>query len=182
MNIASIWQPEMVNRLRGLHADGLSGSQMAAALNTEFKASFTRNAIIGKLHRIGLHNVRPPFTPEQRAERRNTGKRLARRPASPRRTSQPPRPLTPLDLADDMTPDAVRDLPPDSSAFAVTFEQLAAPHCRFPIGDSASLETLTFCGADKMAEGPYCPRHFRLTHTRATRQSSVRWAPSWRVA
>lgn len=48
------WTDPIVARLRELHAQGLSCSRAAKALNTEFKTAFSRSAIIGKLNRLGL--------------------------------------------------------------------------------------------------------------------------------
>jgi len=44
------WTDERVELLRKLWSDGLSASQVAAELG----AGITRNAVIGKIHRLGL--------------------------------------------------------------------------------------------------------------------------------
>lgn len=46
--------PKRVARLAELHGKGYSGGQIAKVLSAEFDASFSRNAIIGKVHRLGL--------------------------------------------------------------------------------------------------------------------------------
>lgn len=166
------WTDAKIARLKVLHAEGgLSAAEMAYRMNRDFHTSFSRNAIIGKLHRIGLRTTRPQRTAEEIAERKNEQRRV-------RRAAQR-KPL--LDHAEDIMQAEPCDLPPDSSEFAVTFAQLAEPHCRWPIGDPSS-DDLRYCGAEKMADGPYCARHHRLAYTRPTRQSSARWAPTWRVA
>ncbi|NBU29555.1 MAG: GcrA cell cycle regulator, partial [Caulobacteraceae bacterium] len=44
------WTDERVNTLRTLWAEGLSASQIAKQLG----GGVTRNAVIGKVHRLGL--------------------------------------------------------------------------------------------------------------------------------
>ena len=50
----SQWNDETVARLDALTKVGKSASQVAAIINAEFGTTFTRNAIIGKSHRVGL--------------------------------------------------------------------------------------------------------------------------------
>lgn len=45
-----VWSVEAVERLKALHAQGLSGSELASRLG----GGLTRSAIFGKLHRLGL--------------------------------------------------------------------------------------------------------------------------------
>ena len=58
-----MWTEERNSRLRVLHSEGLSASQIARALNAEFGMDKTRNAIIGKLHRFGLKGHRQYVRP-----------------------------------------------------------------------------------------------------------------------
>ena len=45
-----VWSEKVVERLKALHAQGLSGSELASRLG----GRLTRSAIFGKLHRLGL--------------------------------------------------------------------------------------------------------------------------------
>lgn len=47
----NIWTDEAVTRLQALWETGMSAAQIADRLNTEFEATWSRNAVIGKLHR-----------------------------------------------------------------------------------------------------------------------------------
>lgn len=49
-----IWPPHRVERLKVLCADGFSAAEIAKRLRDEGAAGVTRNAVIGKLHRLGL--------------------------------------------------------------------------------------------------------------------------------
>lgn len=56
------WTEPRIDRLKALLAEGLGASEIALALG-----GVTRNAIIGKTHRLGLAGRRPPSPPGQRA-------------------------------------------------------------------------------------------------------------------
>jgi hypothetical protein len=60
------WTPERVSQLREMWGEGFSGSDVAKA------TGMTRNAVLGKLHRLGLLGKVGPrvvLTPEQQQER-----------------------------------------------------------------------------------------------------------------
>lgn len=54
---ASPWTEPVDIRLRALHAEGLSNAQIAAALTREVGKVFSRNAVIGRVTRLGLQKV-----------------------------------------------------------------------------------------------------------------------------
>ena len=59
------WTDERVETLKKLWAEGLSASQIAAALG-----GVTRNAVIGKVHRLGLSGrVKSPSSGAPRARK-----------------------------------------------------------------------------------------------------------------
>lgn len=63
------WPPERIEQLKALAADGLSASQIAGKLG-----GVSRNAVIGKLHRMNLRGLaRAPgqrYSPEETAARK----------------------------------------------------------------------------------------------------------------
>jgi hypothetical protein len=63
-----VWRDEVIDTLRKLQAEGLSASQIALHLNQAFEISLTRNAVIGKLHRMGLSSGKRPDAAEPRAQ------------------------------------------------------------------------------------------------------------------
>jgi hypothetical protein len=82
------WTEHRVNELKRLVADGLSASQISAA----FGDGCTKNAVIGKCHRIGLRlsdNNGRPLVPVPRQPRPR-----AQVPLQPIDISWPPQPLT----------------------------------------------------------------------------------------
>lgn len=65
-----------------------------------------------------------------------------------------------FDVVEVNEPAPVFELPPDHSEFAVSFEDVRADQCRWPLGrDDAPT---TYCGSPK-SHGSYCARHFSVS-------------------
>ena len=69
------WTDEVIAELKDLWAAGPSCSQIATALNKKFRTTYSRNAVIGKVTRLGLEGrgrasappgVRPKSAPKHR--------------------------------------------------------------------------------------------------------------------
>lgn len=135
------WTEDRENELKNLWTEGFSATQIARALG-----GVTRNAVIGKVHRLGLAGRTSP----SRAER-------PRVPAAPRvsvRMEVPPPP-----------PPPVEDEPPlalDDGNFA-TVLTVNDRMCRWPIGDPSENE-FHFCGRKPKAGSPYCEAHARKAY------------------
>lgn len=72
------WTTANIERLKSLHAQGLSNSQIAAELGT------TRNTVIGKLSRLSLSNPdRDPVWTEEKIGRVKAGPELQDLPPQP---------------------------------------------------------------------------------------------------
>ncbi|HUF86830.1 MAG TPA: GcrA family cell cycle regulator, partial [Thermohalobaculum sp.] len=76
------WTDERVEKLKELWAEGVSASQIAKTLG-----GVTRNAVIGKVHRLGLSNRasagQPPAEDAKPAEKPAAAARAARPAAAP---------------------------------------------------------------------------------------------------
>ena len=142
------WTDERVEILKKLWLEGLSASQIAKQLG-----GVTRNAVIGKVHRLGLSGRATPSQPA-----RTTFK-----------TPRPPRPMTSMQAprrpverhahpAPAPRPPAYVELP--GTATVLT---LGAHMCKWPIGDPAT-EDFTFCGRRSESEGPYCVHHAQVAY------------------
>src|SRR6202789_4739241 len=84
------WTDERVDMLRRLWLDGLSASQIAKQLG-----GVTRNAVIGKFHRLGLSGRAAPSQPQRPVFRAPRAPRPVMVGAAPRRAeahSTPPSP------------------------------------------------------------------------------------------
>jgi GcrA cell cycle regulator len=151
------WTDERVDLLRKLWLDGLSASQIAA----ELSRGITRNAVIGKVHRLGLSGrVKAPAaaTPRQRT------RAPAPRPASPRTAA----PMSRGNLAVAFRPmEAPEPLPVEDVVIPmsemVEIMDLRESMCRWPVGDPTTPE-FRFCGSRTPAAGPYCMHHARIAY------------------
>jgi GcrA cell cycle regulator len=144
------WTDERVDTLKKLWLDGLSASQIAKQLG-----GVTRNAVIGKVHRLGLSGRAAPSHPS-----RTTFKA----PRPPRPISTPaPRPVRAIEPRAHHAP-AVRSAPFVELPGTATVLTLGAHMCKWPIGDPTSTD-FTFCGRRAGDDGvPYCVDHARLAY------------------
>jgi len=54
MKFENLWTDEMVAQLNAMWVEGHSGTQIANAINATHGKNLSRNAVIGKAHRLGL--------------------------------------------------------------------------------------------------------------------------------
>ena len=143
------WTDERVETLKKLWLDGLSASQIAKQLG-----GVTRNAVIGKVHRLGLSGRATPSQPQRPIFKAPRTPRPAVSAApAPRRTIEPI-----LQAAQPAAPAYHPEEP--GSATVLT---LGAHMCKWPIGDPSS-DAFTFCGRRSDREGPYCVDHARIAY------------------
>ncbi|MEZ5912260.1 MAG: GcrA family cell cycle regulator [Paracoccaceae bacterium] len=175
------WTDERVELLKKMWTEGQSASQIAKELG-----GVTRNAVIGKVHRLGLSNRvgGAPVKDEKPAPKAEAApKTAAKAEASPRAEAKPaaaekPAPATPqpANVARRPIVPAGQPLPPQPSANEISPEALASVRevekkarkltlmeltertCKWPIGDPAT-EDFWFCGLPSQAGKPYCEAH-----------------------
>jgi GcrA cell cycle regulator len=145
------WTEERVAELKKLWAEGHSASQIAKRLG-----SVTRNAVIGKVHRLGLSGRATPSRPVKRPPR------LARpKPQHmPRQAradgSMPAREPAPLVETEAFV--EPQRLPNGDMVSVLTVKDSM---CKWPIGDPAE-QTFGFCGRASDGASPYCAEHARV--------------------
>jgi GcrA cell cycle regulator len=138
------WTDERVILLKNLWQDGLSASQIAKQLG-----GVTRNAVIGKVHRLNLSGRATPSAPHRTVYK------------APR----PPRPVSaiPQRIAEPVAaPQQAAYRCIDEEPGTATVISLGAHMCKWPIGDPA-LDTFTFCGR-RTGDGPYCEQHAQVAY------------------
>lgn len=140
------WNEERVTLLRKLWAEGLSASQIAKQLG-----GVTRNAVIGKVHRLGLAGRATPSRPAKRPVR--TARPRIVGPTSPRMRPQMTSPAVPMPQLD---PIRLGD------GKTVSVLTLTESMCKFPIGDPTDAD-FAFCGRSS-SFGVYCADHARVTY------------------
>jgi GcrA cell cycle regulator len=158
------WTDEIVEQLKQHWIDGKSASQIAGLLGN----GVTRNAVIGKVHRLGLAGR--DKTPSASIPRpRRMAPPPVHRVAGPRlSSSQAPRmirgatafALAPETLAELEQPEFESVVLPMS--LRVTIVELKESMCRWPLGDPATSE-FRYCGSPT-ASGPYCAYHGGLAY------------------
>lgn len=143
------WTEERVEMLRDLWSQGLSASQVAAKIG-----DISRNAIIGKVHRLGLQGRDKPAAP---------GATRTNRPDSPRRIKPRVRVVSnqqtftePKQRPAKSDYDA-KEFEPIEGATPVRYMDLRPCHCRWPVGDLDG-EMLS-CGLQRAPERAYCAEH-----------------------
>ena len=165
------WTDDRVETLKRMWGEGQSASAIAKELG-----GVTRNAVIGKVHRLGLSNrideaepapataePRPEPVPEPAEARAEPADEPSTQPAytpQPRRTIVPAgQPLPPQPSANEISPEAlasVREV--EKKARRLTLMELTERTCKWPIGDPAT-EKFWFCGLPAQAGKPYCEAH-----------------------
>jgi len=142
------WTDERVELLKKLWQDGLSASQIAKQLG-----GVTRNAVIGKVHRLGLSGRATPSKPQRTTFKApRPARALTSSPSAPRRLAEP--------VAHHPAPAPVRYV--DEAPGTATVLTLGAHMCKWPIGDPAT-EGFTFCGKGSH-DGPYCDAHAQIAY------------------
>lgn len=150
------WSDDRVEQLKKLWEAGLSASQIAAELG-----NVTRNAVIGKVHRLGLSGrAKSPATAAPR-------QRKAARPAQPMmRVARPvARGNTALaqvfEVEAEPDPVAFDNVVPMNQRLSLL--ELNEATCHWPVGDPSSPDFF-FCGGNALAGLPYCAQHSRVAY------------------
>ncbi|MGB3720297.1 MAG: GcrA cell cycle regulator [Proteobacteria bacterium] len=153
------WTDERVEQLKRLWAEGLSASQIASRLG-----GVTRNAVIGKIHRLGLSGrATTSRTKSHRSRPRPNTVPTAKRTAKTRfaGVGNPAlRALYQPEVESFVPPAEEIEIPVHERK---TLQQLTESSCRWPIGDPQS-EDFHFCNRTKVPGLPYCEVHARRAY------------------
>ena len=174
------WTCERVERLSRLWLEGMSASQIAADLGE----GVSRNAVIGKVHRLGLSGRAANAGPDAVL----AGDELP----APVQCAAAPAPAPTAEVAidedDEIQPEVEHEVLPVPVAIdlgalrpremalptsgRVTILELGATMCRWPLGDPTSAE-FRFCGCRVVNGLPYCPEHARVAFQPVTDRRRV---------
>jgi len=176
------WSDDRVELLKRLWGEGQSASQIAKELG-----GVTRNAVIGKVHRLGLSNrngsaqasnAASAATPEAETPKpaAKPAPKPAAKPAAPAQSAaEDAAPATPAVRVKAIIP-AGQPLPPQPSANEIdpaalakvseiekkakrlTLMELTERTCKWPVGDPAT-DDFWFCGLPVQTGKPYCEAH-----------------------
>lgn len=171
--LTSGWTDERIEFLKKRWADGASASVIADELGP-----FSRSAVIGKVHRLGLDYRKTVTIREAGVDRRVFGSRAPggrmvkrrRMTASFNDASLSVEQQEEIRKQNALIAEALKaevvDLAAELRAKAVTFAQLDKPHCKWPYGDPRKPD-FVFCGCGRMPGSPYCAPHTRIASGRA---------------
>ncbi len=157
------WTEDRMQALSELWAQGLSASQIAMRLG-----GVTRNAVIGKAHRMGLQCRPSPIRSgggSSRSRRRAADRRAASRVLATTVTGQ--------GLFDDMPfddPSEIERLPEPPLPAAMRSTAVTAvpasgdgPPCLWPIGDPGA-DNFHFCNGPAVPGRSYCDTHCAVAY------------------
>ena len=166
------WTDEKVELLRQLWLDGRSASQISAALGQ----GLTRNAVIGKVHRLGLAGrakTSSPASPGSGTPRAAPPRRMAPRTASGSSGcgggsgGHVVHGNTVMALMHDTVaeaqPSRVKEDVVVPMSLRVTIVELNEAMCRWPLGDPTSGD-FRYCGSPAPGAAPYCTYHGKLAY------------------
>ena len=149
-SVKSGWTKERSEKLRELWKTGLSCSKIAAKMG-----GITRNAVIGKAHRLGLESRPSPVTFSDGSDR--TMRRRVTKAHKEINTVVAP-------LFDDAPTRRVTPVIIGSSTAT----------CQWPHGNVGE-PGFGFCGSASDAGRPYCAKHVKLAYLPPRPRSPKRW-------
>jgi GcrA cell cycle regulator len=171
------WTDERVELLRKLWSDGLSASQIAAQLG-----GVSRNAVIGKVHRLKLSSRgRATAAPvrQKKTVHAPSAVKQAPRAAAPMRAMPVSIGATALQTQFDVEPAVARHVVRAVENVVVPISrrlqliQLSERTCKWPNGDPLT-EDFNFCGNEAADSGPYCAYHSRIAFQPASERRRQR--------
>ena len=136
------WTDERISLLKKLWGEGKTAAEIAKELG-----GVTRNAVIGKAHRLKLSNRVSPI-------QQNTKK-----PAAP---VAKPAPVVSTERK------IQKIIEQDNLRRGVDMLDLGPRMCRWPLGDPRD-ENFSFCGGHNLEGLPYCADHAKVAYQAATR-------------
>jgi GcrA cell cycle regulator len=138
------WTESRVIRLRYLREQGLSASQIGVELGV------TRNAVIGKLHRLGLNAA-------ESSEQREARRAAANARCAKYRASKGAKVRARIEV----------EAPQAPQSLELTLETIQSDQCRFIAGDP--LAGGTYCGHPVAEDGlSWCQYHYGLVYEPTT--------------
>jgi GcrA cell cycle regulator len=153
------WTPARIDQLKQLWSEGKSASQIASIMG-----GTTRNAVIGKVHRLGLGGRKTVATARRVKPAPAPASIGAPRPAAPSaaqvRKRLTPSGFAPAEPIEPMPEPEPLELGDGSGATILT---LTDRMCKWPIGDPRSPE-FHFCGRPVGASSSYCAYHMRMAY------------------
>lgn len=176
------WDSNILKKLKALVGKGLSTSEIGKRLG------MSKNAIVGKLHRLGWNPKATEVVPETKRAKKAADKKPAAKKVvtkktvaekSSKKVATKPEKKTKVVAAVKPIPEPKKAAPKTGGGHAIAAKnsgahQRAVRHalemanlkpnqCRWPIGDPDS-EGFHFCGAQVFVGKPYCYEHCKQAY------------------
>jgi GcrA cell cycle regulator len=159
-----VWTEERVELAKSLWKDGESASEIAGRLG-----GVTRNAVIGKLHRMGLssHAMGRKSKKSDVVNRSYRQKRYRFRFGTPESMTEIPSTPLPAPMQTDIARISFNDL--DDIAIAIPLDdgttRIVKRHCKFRIPNTPpDCRAIEYCGDQRMDGLPYCESHAKRAY------------------
>ena len=150
------WTDERVDILKKLWGEGRTAAEIAKELG-----GVTRNAVIGKAHRLKLSGRASPLQKAVKKPANNAGTK----PVKVNKTEKK--------VEKKMPPVAAVSLKGDEDRKRIPLIELEANQCRWPIGDPREKDNFGFCG-DACGEGsPYCKEHAQVAYQLSSKARQI---------
>jgi GcrA cell cycle regulator len=150
------WTDDRVELLKKLWADGLSASQIAGELG-----GITRNAVIGKVHRLGLSGRAKAPSSSVPRQRKPRAPSMFRAPRPMMRGNTALAHMPAYDYEAEPEPEPIENIIPIGQRCSLL--ELDQEKCHWPIGDPGQPDFF-FCGGKTNAGTPYCGYHGRVAY------------------
>lgn len=150
------WTDERVDLLKKLWGEGRTAAEIAKELG-----GVTRNAVIGKAHRLKLSGRASPIqAPVLKKPANNAGSKpvVQAAVAAEKKMVAVKKPIA-VDVV---------DLRGDDNRPRVSLTDLESGQCRWPLGDPRE-KNFGFCGARSQTGLPYCSEHAHMAYQVSTR-------------
>ncbi|MGB8819225.1 MAG: GcrA family cell cycle regulator [Rhizobiaceae bacterium] len=176
------WTDERVELLRKLWTEGLSASQIAAQMG-----GVSRNAVIGKVHRLKLSGRGKQTSTQPRAKKPvSSGTTTRSATSGPRSSGSSSRVSSHTHSVGSAALKADYDIHAVSATVLEFVPALVAPEpkriklvelsertCKWPLGDPMA-QDFAFCGHESGDAGPYCQFHAKLAYQPASDRRRAR--------
>ncbi len=176
------WTDERIALLKKLWKEGKSAAEIAKTL----AKGITRNAVIGKAHRMGLSSRPSPIKKaDENAPKKQPAKVATKKPA-PAPVAKEPTPVAKKPIAVVPVVTGVKNNPltrevapprqmmkeefPANGGVALI--DLSERMCKWPFGDPRE-DNFTFCGRDIRPGTPYCPDHASIAYQSSGRSRAA---------
>ncbi len=144
------WTDDRVDILKKLWGDGHTAAEIAKKLG-----GVTRNAVIGKAHRLKLSNRVSPIQQNKKPANKNIEQKLVKKVSSNSNVAK-------------VSAVSAKKSAPVISGELYSLMDLKPRMCRWPSGDPRE-ENFGFCGDTTISGIPYCEEHAKLAYQAATR-------------